>query len=49
MDFAHLRLEVIPSLIKVKKLDESFGFYPIEPYQNVALEGTAYMEKELLD
>lgn len=49
MDFTHLRLEVIPSLTKAKKLYESFGFYSIEPYQNVALEGTAYMEKELLD
>lgn len=46
--FHYLRLEVIPSLTKAKKLYHSFGFYQIEPYHEVALDGTAYMEKNLL-
>lgn len=48
LEFQYLRLEVIPSLTKAKDLYHSFGFYQIEPYQKVALEGTAYMEKRLL-
>ena len=47
LNFQYLRLEVIPTLTKAKKLYYSFGFYSIEPYQTVALEGTAYMEKNL--
>jgi putative acetyltransferase len=47
LHFQYLRLEVIPTLIKAKKLYHSFGFYTIEPYQTVAMEGTAYMEKHL--
>lgn len=48
LHFHYLRLEVIPTLTKAKELYHSFGFYSIEPYQTVALEGTAYMEKNLL-
>lgn len=48
LHFHHLRLEVIPTLIKAKQLYASFGFYPIEPYQDVEMAGTAYMEKTLL-
>lgn len=48
LQFHYLRLEVIPSLTKAKELYHSFGFYQIEPYQKVELEGTAYMEKNLL-
>ena len=47
LGFQYLRLEVIPTLTKAKELYLSFGFYSIEPYQAVALEGTAYMEKTL--
>lgn len=48
LQFQYLRLEVIPSLTKAKNLYHSFGFYQIEPFREVALEGTAYMEKKLL-
>ncbi len=47
LNFRYLRLEVIPTLTKAKELYHSFGFYPIEPYKTVELEGTAYMEKNL--
>lgn len=47
LHFQYLRLEVIPTLTKAKELYHSFGFYSIEPYQTVVLEGTAYMEKNL--
>lgn len=45
LQFHYLRLEVISSLTKAKELCQSFGFYLIEPYQDVALEDKAYMEK----
>lgn len=45
----HLRFEVIPTLTKAKQRYESFGFHPIEPYQEVAMTGTTYMEKKLID
>jgi len=49
LQFQAIRLEVIPSLTKAKELYRSFGFLEIAPYQTVALEGTAYMEKKLSD
>lgn len=49
LQFHHLRLEVIPNLTKAKALYHSFGFYTIEPYQVVVMEGTTYMEKNLLN
>lgn len=48
LDFKFLRLEVIPTLTKAKELYYSFGFYTIEPYQKVEMEGTAYLEKTFL-
>lgn len=48
LQFHYLRLEVIPTLTKAKELYYSFGFYSIEPYQPVAMEGTTYMEKKLI-
>ena len=47
LQFQAIRLEVIPTLTKAKELYHSFGFLEIAPYQKVALEGTAYMEKKL--
>lgn len=44
LKFSSLRLEVIPTLIKAKELYESFGFYRIEPFKKVDMEGTVYME-----
>lgn len=48
LNFHFLRLEVIPTLTKAKELYLSFGFYPIEPYKNIEMEGTSYLELNLL-
>ena len=47
LGYKKIRLDVIPTLQKAKKLYISFGFYEIQPYFNNPVEGTTYMEKEL--
>jgi hypothetical protein len=47
LEFHYLRLEVIPSSTKAKDLFYSFSPTKIEPHQAVALDGTAYIEKNL--
>lgn len=47
LSYQKIRLEVIPSLQKAKKLYYSFGFNEIPPYFNNQVEGTTYMEKSI--
>lgn len=49
LGYKKIRLDVIPTLLKAKKLYQSFGFYEIPPYFNNPVEGTTYMEKLLND
>lgn len=47
LGYRKIRLDVIPTLQKAKKLYLSFGFYEIPPYFNNPVAGTTYMEKLL--
>jgi GNAT superfamily N-acetyltransferase len=47
LGYKKIRLDVIPTLHKAKKLYHSFGFYLIPPYFDNPVEGTVFMEKDL--
>jgi len=47
LGYNKIRLDVIPTLVKAKKLYQSLGFYEIAPYFENPVPGTVYMEKEL--
>ncbi|MCP2024943.1 ribosomal protein S18 acetylase RimI-like enzyme [Flavobacterium sp. HSC-32F16] len=49
LGYKKIRLDVIPTLQKAKQLYISFGFYEITPYFKNPVEGTTYMEKNLLE
>lgn len=48
LGYQKLRLDTLADMTKAQQLYKSFGFYEIDAYRYNPLEGTVYMEKDLL-
>ena len=48
LGYQKLKLDTLASMTKAQRLYKSFGFYEIDAYRYNPLEGTIYMEKDLL-